>query len=330
MPGHVVAIVLLAALLHAAWNALVKAGSQPFLTSVLVASGAAAVSAFALPFLRSPAAASWPYLAASTCVHFFYFSLLAAAYRHGDMSHAYPLMRGCAPLLVAVLSVPLLGEHLSAQQYAAVACISAGIFGLWFAAPALPPQPAARLPAAQDAAAPAAPKAAGPGTADAQAERGAADTQAGPSTTGAQAGPSRGRGTLYSLLNALAIAAYTLVDGIGVRKSGAPAAYTMWLFLLSASGLLAWTLLRRPRDLAAYAGRYWRVAALGGIGTLSSYGLALWAMTAAPVAAVAALRETAILFAAAIAAVFLREKIGMRRGAAISLIAAGAALMRFA
>jgi drug/metabolite transporter (DMT)-like permease len=288
MPGHVVAIVLLAALLHAAWNALVKAGSQPFLTSVLVASGAAVISAFALPFLPSPTAASWPYLAASTCIHFFYFGLLAAAYRHGDMSHAYPLMRGCAPLLVAVLSVPLLGEQLNTQQYAAVACISAGIFGLWFAAPALNPRPVDRPPAAH------------------------------------------GRGTRYALLNAVAIAAYTLVDGIGVRKSGAPAAYAMWLFVLSASGLLAWTLLRRPRELAVYARKYWRVAALGGLGTLSSYGLALWAMTAAPVAAVAALRETAILFAAAIAALFLREKIGARRGLAISLIAAGAALMRFA
>ncbi|WP_395407738.1 EamA family transporter [Pseudoduganella sp. UC29_106] len=120
------------------------------------------------------------------------------------------------------------------------------------------------------------------------------------------------------------------MDGIGVRKSGAPAAYTMWLFVMSASGLLGWTLLRRPRELAGYAGKHWRVAALGGIGTLASYGLALWAMTAAPVAAVAALRETAILFAAAIAALFLREKIGAKRGVAISLIAAGAALMRFA
>ncbi|HEY1151289.1 MAG TPA: EamA family transporter, partial [Pseudoduganella sp.] len=328
MPGHVVAIVLLAALLHAAWNALVKAGSQPFLTSVLVASGAAVISAFALPLLPSPAYASWPYLGASTCIHFFYFSLLAAAYRHGDMSHAYPLMRGCAPLLVAVLSVPLLGEHLSAQQYAAIACISAGIFGLWFAAPALPPPPSAPLPAAQArphaADAQAAPSGrdtqAAPGAADAHAAQRASGAQAGPGAGGAEGGASRGRGTVYSLLNAMAIAAYTLVDGIGVRKSGAPAAYTMWLFLLSASGLLAWTLLRRARELAAYASKYWRVAALGGVGTLSSYGLALWAMTAAPVAAVAALRETAILFAAAIAALFLREKIGMRRGAAISLI----------
>lgn len=284
MSGLVVAVVLFAALLHAGWNALVKAGREAFLTSVLVASGGALISAVLLPFLPQPAPASWPFVLASTCVHFFYYGLLSAAYRYGDMSHAYPLMRGSAPLLVAVLSVPLLGERLTVQQYAAVATISAGIFGLWFA---------------------------GPHAAD-----------------GARS--ARRRATVYALLNALAIAAYTLVDGIGVRKSGAPAAYTMWLFVLSAGGLLAFTLARRPRELASYARSYWRVAALGGVGTLASYGLALWAMTAAPVAAVAALRETAILFAAAIATLLLHERIGVRRGAAIALIAGGAALMRYA
>jgi drug/metabolite transporter (DMT)-like permease len=290
MSGFVVAVVLFAALLHAGWNALVKAGREPFLTSVLVASGGAAISVVVLPFLTQPDAGSWPFVLASTCIHFFYYGLLAAAYRHGDMSHAYPLMRGSAPMLVAMLSVPLLGERLTTQQYAAVATISAGIFGLWFAAPAM------ALPHSADV----------------------------------MTHSRRRRSTVYALLNALAIAAYTLVDGIGVRKSGSPAAYTMWLFALSASGLLVWTLARRPRELAAYALAHWRVAALGGIGTLASYGLALWAMTAAPVAAVAALRETAILFAAAIAALFLREKIGVRRGTAIALIAAGAALMRYA
>jgi drug/metabolite transporter (DMT)-like permease len=69
---------------------------------------------------------------------------------------------------------------------------------------------------------------------------------------------------------------------------------------------------------------------LGGAGTLASYGLALWAMTLAPVAAVAALRETAILFAAAIAALFLRERLAPARIAAVTLIAAGAIVMRMA
>jgi drug/metabolite transporter (DMT)-like permease len=142
--------------------------------------------------------------------------------------------------------------------------------------------------------------------------------------------PRHGRAVAYALLNAGIIACYTLVDGVGARRSEAPVAYTMWLFVFTAAGLLAWTLLRRRTEFRAYAAAHWRVAALGGAGTLGAYALSLWAMTQAPVAAVAALRETAILFAAAIAVFFLREKISPRRYAAIALIASGAALMRYA
>jgi len=286
MAPSVVAIVLCGALLHASWNALVKKGRDPFLSSVLVASGAGLISLPLLPFLTQPAAASWPYALASTLIHYAYYGLLAAAYRHGDMSHAYPLMRGSAPLLVAVSSVPLLGEHLSVTQYAAVACISGGIFGLWFAT---------RSGAGADA-----------------------DSR------------SRSKSTAYALLNALVIAAYTLIDGLGARASAAPAAYVMWLHVLSAIGLLAWCFLRCPRDLSDYARQYWKVAILGGAGTLGAYGLALWAMTVAPLAAVAALRETSILFAALIAKFFLSERIGSKRALAIAAIATGAVLMRLA
>jgi len=286
MAPSVVAIVLCGALLHAGWNALVKKGRDPFLSSVLVASGAGLISLPLLPFLAQPAAASWPYALASTVIHYAYYGLLAAAYRHGDMSHAYPLMRGSAPLLVAVSSVPLLGEHLSVTQYAAVACISGGIFGLWFA------------------------------------------TRSGASADAATR--SRRQATAYALLNALVIAAYTLIDGLGARASAAPAAYVMWLHVLSAIGLLAWCLLRCPRELNDYARQYWKVAILGGAGTLGAYGLALWAMTVAPLAAVAALRETSILFAALIAKFFLSERIGSKRALAIAAIATGAVLMRLA
>ncbi len=291
MAPSVVAIVLCGALLHAGWNALVKKGRDPFLSSVLVAAGAGLISLPLLPFLAQPAAASWQYALLSTVIHYFYYGLLSAAYRHGDMSHAYPLMRGSAPLLVALSSVPLLGEQLTLTQYAAVACISGGIFGLWFATRS--PEPT-RGGAAGDASA------------------------------------ARRRATVYALLNALVIAAYTLVDGMGARASGAPAAYVMWLHVLSAVGLLAWCMLRCPHQLLDYARQFWRVAILGGAGTLGAYGLALWAMTVAPLAAVAALRETSILFAALIARFFLSERIGSKRAVAIAAIAAGAVLMRLA
>ena len=280
MSGTVVAVVLFAALLHASWNAIVKSGKDTFLSTVLVSVGAALISLAVLPFVAAPDAASWPYLAASAVAQLAYYSLLAAAYKAGDMSHAYPLMRGSAPLIVALASWPLIGERLSPMQMGAVACICAGILGLYVAA---------RTPAT-------------------------------PKNTG--------RATAFALGNACVIASYTLIDGIGVRLSGAPAAYTMWIFVLNGTGLLLWTLLRRRAGLLAYVQTQWHLAAFGGFGTLASYGLALWAMTQAPVAAIAALRETSILFAIAIAALFLREKISPRRYLAIGLIAAGAILMR--
>lgn len=283
MSGLVVAVVLFAALLHASWNAIVKSGKDTFLTTVLVSVGAALISLAALPFIEAPAAASWPYLAASAVAQLAYYSLLAAAYRAGDMSHAYPLMRGSAPLIVALASWPLIGERLSFMQMGAVGCICAGILALYAAAR--------------------------------QPTMGAAPT-------------GTGRATAFALGNACVIASYTLIDGLGVRLSGAPAAYTMWIFVLNGAGLLLWTVLRRRAGLLAYARTQWHLAAFGGFGTLASYGLALWAMTQAPVAAIAALRETSILFAIAIAALFLREKISPRRYLAIALIAAGAMLMR--
>ncbi|TFW21220.1 EamA family transporter, partial [Duganella callida] len=120
MEGSVVTVVLFAALLHATWNALVKAGPDKYLTTVLVACGAGLVSLPLLLVLPAavtvPAAASWPWLVASACCQVIYYRLLAAAYRHGDMSQAYPLMRGVAPLLVALASWPLLGERLHLGQ----------------------------------------------------------------------------------------------------------------------------------------------------------------------------------------------------------------------
>ncbi|SHM47443.1 Uncharacterized membrane protein [Duganella sacchari] len=285
MDSSVVTVVLFAALLHATWNALVKAGPDKYLTTLLVACGAGLVSLPLLPFIATPAQDSWPWLIASACCQVIYYRLLAATYRHGDMSQAYPLMRGAAPLLVALASVPLLGERLHLSQDIAVMLICGGVLTLTIL------------------------RGANAG-ADTAANRGA-----------------RRRATSYALLNAAVIAGYTMIDAVGVRRSGAPAAYTMWLFVLTAVMLLLCST-HRWRELPAYARTHLRVMLLGGVGTLASYGLALWAMTQAPVAAVAALRETSILFAAAIAALFLRERLAPGRILAITLIACGAIVMR--
>jgi drug/metabolite transporter (DMT)-like permease len=122
----VLAAVLAAALLHASWNALGKAASGKAGDVVAVGVGAGVLAAAALPFLPLPARASWPQLAASAVIHLAYFKLLALAYRTGDLSVTYPLMRGAPPLVTALGAWLLLGEPLSANGWAAVGLVVAG------------------------------------------------------------------------------------------------------------------------------------------------------------------------------------------------------------
>lgn len=292
IPPHVIAAVLGAALLHATWNALVKGrGGQgdPLLSTVLVVGGGALASALLLPFVAAPAPSSWPFIAASSLTQTVYYLLLIEAYRSGDMSHAYPLMRGSAPLLVALFNGLLTGERLSGAQWLAVCLICGGVLAMMLAA-RTPAQP--------------------------QAE--------------GQAGSRQRRSTVFALATACVIALYTMIDGAGVRRSGAPAAYTMWIFLLTGAAVTAWALRVHANSLLRLAAARPLLVPLGGVSTLGSYGIALWAMTLAPVAAIAALRETSILFATAIAALLLRERVGRGRLLAVALIACGAVAMRLA
>ena len=108
LPLDVTLLVLLAALMHASWNAIAKTATVTLLDITTMAVAAAALCAAALPFLPFPEPAAWPWLAASVLLHFLYFMALVGAYDHGDLSHAYPLMRGLAPLLVALFGIALL------------------------------------------------------------------------------------------------------------------------------------------------------------------------------------------------------------------------------
>lgn len=142
--------------------------------------------------------------------------------------------------------------------------------------------------------------------------------------------PSAGqkKGLILALINAAVIASYTLIDGLGVRKSGAPAAYTLWIFLLTGIPLATWAIATRRHEFQRYLVRHWRPGIVGGVGTIASYGLALWAMTAAPIATVSALRETSILFGVVISALILKEHLTRVRIVAACIIAAGAMVLR--
>lgn len=130
MTLFVVGIVLLAAVLHATWNAVVKSGADRLLTQTAVIAVASLIGLLALPFLPVPPAASWPWLIGSVLIHLAYFHVLAASYEQGDFSQVYPVARGFSPLLVAALSPFLFREALSPAAAGGVAIISLGILSL--------------------------------------------------------------------------------------------------------------------------------------------------------------------------------------------------------
>ena len=123
-------LVLFSAVLHATWNALVKAGSDPLVTIALVMFVPSLPCLAALFFLPALAAAAWPFVIASTLIHYIYYGSLIAAYRHGDMSQVYPIARGAAPPLVAVGAWTFAGEALNTMEIAGVLIVSAGIMSL--------------------------------------------------------------------------------------------------------------------------------------------------------------------------------------------------------
>src|SRR5690606_35961291 len=113
-----------------------------------------------------------------------------------------------------------------------------------------------------------------------------------------------GRAVGFALLTAASIGAYTVVDGVGVRLSGHVGAYIAWSFLLSAVVLAVYGGWRWGGGLlVAFRGSA-KMLLLGGSMSIGAYGIALWAMTQAPIAIVGAMRETSVLFAALIGVVF--------------------------
>jgi drug/metabolite transporter (DMT)-like permease len=131
---HLVFLVLLAAVLHASWNAFVKASGDRFLTFTAIRGTGTLIGMAAAFFVPLPAAEAWPYLIAGVVIHNAYYVVLLQAYRFGDLSHVYPLARGVAPLTVAVLAALFAGEIPSSNGIIAIALVSFGIISLMFAA----------------------------------------------------------------------------------------------------------------------------------------------------------------------------------------------------
>lgn len=274
----VVSLVLLAALMHASWNAVVKTDRDRLISFALMQVTGMTMGCVVVAFAGLPAPDAWVYLVLSGIIHYAYYYLLLAAYAHGDLSHVYPIARGLGPMLVALFSGVVVGEHLSSIELIGVACVSAGVAGLALAR---------GLPRGAD-----------------------------------------GRATGFAILTGVTIAAYTIVDGLGVRASGNALAYIGWLNVVEGPGVVVIMFMRRaPPVLAAYLRTDWWRGTLGGAIAATGYGISIWAMGQGGVAHVAALRETSVLFAAVIGTVLLRERFGGWRVAAAAIVVAGLLLM---
>jgi drug/metabolite transporter (DMT)-like permease len=132
----------------------------------------------------------------------------------------------------------------------------------------------------------------------------------------------------FALMTALTICAYSVVDGVGARLAKNPNAYSLSLFVGVALVMLPYALFRDGRDVIPAMRNYWRRGFAGGALQVLSYGIAIWAMTVAPIAIVAILRETSVLFGAVIAVIVLKEPLRAVRIAAALLIVCGLVLIR--
>ena len=283
MSIEVTLAVLVAALLHASWNAMIKGGSDVLLDTATIVAGAGLV---AVPFLfvvPLPAPESWPYIFGSILTHLAYYFLMVNAYRTGELSLVYPLMRGVAPLITALLGIAFLRELPAPIGWVGMLMISIGVIAL-----ALRP------------------------------------TGDGPVLAG------HGRAVKFALGNAAVIAIYTIIDGTGARLAGDPWAYIVWLFVLDAIPFSLYMLVTRKRQFAtALVERRWH-GLIGGALSAAAYAISVWAMTKAPVALVASLRETSVLFATLIGARLLREKLTARRWAGVGAVVLGVVALKAA
>ena len=282
----IVGLLLMAALMHASWNAILKSDQSDRLATfgVIMTTGTV-MGLCAVPFLPWIEPAAWKYLASSVLIHVLYYTFLLKAYSYGDLSHTYPIARGLGPLLVALVSGRFIGEHLRAQDIAGVLLLSFGLIALAMPLRNVVPRPGSR----------------------------------------------HGLATLFAALTGVTIAAYIIADGLGVRSAGPTfqhrLSYIAWLCVVEGPWLLVLAIALRPRTVWTHLRRTWWRGMIGGVIANIGYGIAIYALVLGPMAHIAALRETSVLFGALIGTLLLGEPFGRRRVAAAFVIVVGLVLM---
>ena len=264
--------------MHAAWNAIVKVGLDRFSSILLLSIVQGALAIVLIPFFAVPLAAAWPWVAVSAILHIGYKMFLIRAYEHGDLSQVYPLARGTAPLIVALVGALFLGEVMGPGKTAAVIAIALGVIVM--------------------------------------------------SRNGGGLDRLSGHALLYAFGTACFTASYTLVDGVGARIAETASGYTLWMFAGDAIGMSACAFSMRGKRAFTALRPAWRSGVAAGALSLGAYWIAIWAFTQAPLALVAALRETSVMFAMLIGVFILGERASLWRWISVALIISGVILMR--
>ncbi len=277
MSFPVMLAVLGSAFFHALWNTLIKSGTNRMAATVILSLGEIP---FGIAVVLMRPALGWevaPWVIAAGCTHFFYKLFLTLAYQRGDLSRVYPIARGTAPLIVAVVSALFLNEALSTQDFLGVTVLGLGILMM----------------------------------------------------AGGVIFSNENRKLIpFALGSACATSVYTLIDGHGARISGDAVAYVAWVFIADgtffSTGILAWkglSLLPRER-------KPWATGMIAAAASYIAYAISIWATTVAPIALVAALRETSILFAVMMGWIFFHEKMTRSKALAALVIVGGVVLTR--
>ena len=288
MPASALALVLVAALLHATWNLAVKKwGDGPH----FVLASSAGVSLLWLPAvlwvgldeLPHWSGTVWLCVAASAVVHLAYFNCLLAGYRASDLTVVYPVARGSGPLLSAIGAVLLLGEHLGTAGTLGLAGVVGGILLITMG-----------------------PRLIGRGVAH-----------------DAAAATRRRHGLYWGAATGALIAGYTVIDGYAVRMLAVSPLLLDYFGNLLRVPLQLPVLLRDPKGFMPELRRSWKaVLACAGLGPLA-YILVLIAVREAPLSRVAPAREVSMLFAALLGGQLLGEGERGWRLAGAALIGAG-------
>lgn len=279
MSATVFAAVLAAALMHAVWNALIKVRLDRFASIQLMTLGMGIAALPTLPFVEIPHGMVWFWILASTALHTGYRLFLIKAYETGDLSLAYPLARGAAPLLTTLGGILLVNEVPGPLALVGILLLCGGTVVMSF--------------------------------------RGGAGIS----------GVDR-RAVGFALVTSLFVAGYTLTDGSGARAASTASSYAAWLFVVDGLWTLVLSLWLRGRPIVSSMLAEWKTGVVTGALAAGAYWIAMWAMTKAPIASVAALRETSILFAMSISFFALRERLTAWRIAAALFIVAGVIALR--